>query len=132
MPSLSGSDKEKGSSEVSNEVFHSFFSVTTLQRVSVSIAVFAASACTCFVAHAQTKQFDGTAAIAAGSINPPDPVEGCNKAKRDAEDKASKAGTKGFVSWEKLSVDSDCKLTTPGARGVGYFFIFSARGNFTI
>lgn len=79
---------------------------------------------------AQTTKFEGTAAIAAGSINPPDPVEGCNKAKRDAEEKAVKAGAKGLESWDRLSVDSDCSLATPGARGVGYFFIFTARGNF--
>lgn len=82
-------------------------------------------------AQAETTKIDGIAAIAAGAINPPDPVEGCSKAKRDAEDKAVKAGTKGLVSWDKLSVDSDCKLTTPGATGVGYFYIFTARGNFT-
>ncbi len=75
-------------------------------------------------------KFEGTAAIAAGAINPPNPVEGCNKAKLDAEDKAAKAGAKGLESWDKLSVDSDCKLTAPGGTGVGYFYIFTARGNF--
>lgn len=87
---------------------------------------------TCLVAHAETTKIDGTAAMAAGSVDPPNPVEGCNKAKRDAEDKAAKAGTKGLVSWDKLSADSDCTLTTSGARGAGYFYIFTARGNFKI
>lgn len=84
----------------------------------------------CLVAHAQTKKVEGTAAIAAGSINPPNPVEGCNRAKRDAEHKAVKAGTKGLVSWDRLSVDSDCSLSTPGGTGIGYFYIFTAKGNF--
>lgn len=82
------------------------------------------------MASADTVQIEGVAAIAAGSINPPNPVEGCNKAKQDAEQKALKAGTKGLKSWEKLSVDSDCKLSTEGATGVGYFYIFKALGNF--
>lgn len=103
-----------------------------MPRTNFSLVLVAIATAACMVAHAQTQQFDGTAAVAAGSVNPPDPVEGCNKAKRDAEDKAAKAGSKGLVSWEKLSLDSDCKLTSPGAIGVGYFFIFNARGNFTI
>ena len=101
-----------------------------MQSLKVSLVFCLLAVPTCLVAQAETTKIDGTAAIAAGSINPPDPVEGCNKAKRAAEDKAVKAGTKGLVSWDKLSVDSDCTLTTPGARGVGYFYIFTARGNF--
>ncbi|MEN9865620.1 MAG: hypothetical protein RL748_1210 [Pseudomonadota bacterium] len=66
----------------------------------------------CPVANAQTSKFEGVAAIAAGSINPPDPVKGCNRAKRDAEAKAANAGNKGLVSWDRLSKDSDCSLTT--------------------
>ncbi|QBF26240.1 hypothetical protein EXN22_11255 [Pseudomonas tructae] len=83
------------------------------------------------MASADTVKFEGVAAIAAGAINPPNPVEGCNRAKRDAEQKAVKAGTKGLESWDRLSVDSDCSLSTEGATGVGYFYIFKASGNFT-
>jgi len=79
---------------------------------------------------ASTRAFEGTAVIAAGSINPPDPVEGCNRAKRDAEAKAAAAGTKRWISWDHLSVDSDCSLTPQGARGAGYYYIFTARGQF--
>ena len=82
-------------------------------------------------AQPQTYRATGTAAIAAGSINPPDPAAGCNQAKEDAKEKAAKAGFKGAVVWERLSNDSDCKLQTPGARGVGYFYIFTAIGAFS-
>jgi hypothetical protein len=82
------------------------------------------------MANAETVKFEGVAAIAGSSINPPDPVDGCNRAKRDAEAKAAKAGTKSLVSWDRLSNDSDCSLTTSGGRTTGYFFIFTARGNF--
>lgn len=102
-----------------------------MQSLNVSLVLGSFALSACLVAHAETTKIEGTAAIAAGSINPPNPVEGCNKAKRDAEEKAVKAGTKGLESWDKLSVDSDCTLSTPGGRGVGYFYIFTARGNFT-
>jgi len=98
-----------------------------MQRFQVALLLILSGLST---AQAETVKFEGTAAIAAGAINPPDPVEGCNRAKRDAESKAANSGTVSFVSWERLSVDSDCSLTAPGARGVGYFFIFTARGNF--
>jgi hypothetical protein len=81
-------------------------------------------------AHAQTYRATGTAAIAAGSINPPNPSDGCNRAKQDARNKATNAGFKGSVQWDRLSNDSDCKLETSGARGVGYFYIFTASGTF--
>ena len=79
---------------------------------------------------AETQSFEGVAALAAGSINPPNPVEGCNKAKQDAKEKAAKADYKSLVKWERLSNDSDCKLRTEGARGAGYIFIFAAKGTF--
>ncbi len=82
------------------------------------------------VANAQTSKFEGVAAIAAGSINPPNPVDGCNRAKRDAEAKAVNAGTKALVSWDRLSTDNDCSLTTSTAGSAGTYFIFTARGNF--
>ncbi|MFC8752889.1 hypothetical protein ACN429_06635 [Pseudomonas oryzihabitans] len=92
--------------------------------------VLALTVCTIPMASADTLQFEGVAAFAAGSINPPNPVEGCNKAKRDAEQKAVKAGTKGLSSWDRLSFDSDCSLSTEGKTGLGYFYIFKARGHF--
>ena len=101
-----------------------------MKRLNRSFLVVCVGMAACCVANAQTKKIEGTAAIAAGSINPPNPVEGCNRAKRDAEDKAVKAGTKGLVSWDRLSVDSDCSLSTPGGTGIGYFYIFTAKGNF--
>ncbi len=39
------------------------------------------------MASADTLKFEGVAAIAAGALNPPNPVEGCNRAKQDAEQK---------------------------------------------
>lgn len=77
-----------------------------------------------------TYKVDGVAAIAAGSINPPNPVDGCNRAKQDAVTKAANAGFHGSVTWEHLSTDSDCRLQTQGARGAGYFYIFTATGTF--
>lgn len=81
-------------------------------------------------AQAQTYRATGTSAIAAGSINPPNPIDGCNRAKQDATNKAASAGFKGNVAWDRLSIDSDCKLQTPGVRGTGYFYIFTAIGTF--
>lgn len=102
-----------------------------MRSLKTGLALGSVSILFSFVAQAETTKIDGIATIAAGSINPPDPVEGCNKAKRNAEEKAVQVGTKGLVSWDKLSIDSDCSLSTSGARGVGYFYIFTARGNFT-
>jgi hypothetical protein len=100
-------------------------------KVCIIVAgVFAAMPSATALAQDQSYQVDGVAAIAAGSINPPDPVAGCNQAKQDAQNKATKAGYNGRVVWSHLSNDSDCKLSTPGARGVGYFYIFTATGTF--
>ena len=80
---------------------------------------------------ADSFEAEGTAVKAAGSINPPNPIEYCDKAKADAKSKAAAAGFKGRVEWQHLSVDSDCKLTTstPSA-GTATFFIFTAKGKF--
>jgi hypothetical protein len=75
-------------------------------------------------------QADGVAVMAAGSLNPPDPVEGCNRAKQDARNKAAAAGFAGAATWKRLSNDSDCKLDTQGGTTTGYFYIFSASGTF--
>jgi len=96
------------------------------------LALAASNVFTLTAALAATQQFEGTGVIAGASIDPPDPIEGCNRAKQDAEDKAAKAGTKGRASWERLSVDSDCKLSTTKVGRIGTYFIFTARGNFTI
>lgn len=56
---------------------------------------------------------------AAGSINPPDSVDAWNRAKQDATAKVATAGYKGRTEWDKLSTDSDCKLTTQGAGSAG-------------
>ena len=85
---------------------------------------------TTLLAQAATYQATGTAAIAGASINPPDPVDGCNRAKQDATKKAATAGYSGHVEWDHLSVDSDCKLKTSGAASTGFFFIFTASGKF--
>jgi hypothetical protein len=82
------------------------------------------------LAQTQTYPATGTAAIAASSVNPPDPIVGCNQAKQDATKRAAKAGFNGRVVWDRLSNDSDCKLQTSGARGTGYFYIFTASGKF--
>ena len=76
-------------------------------------------------------QAEGVTAIAAGSINPPNPVAACEGAKKNASDKAIGAGFPKLVEWSRLSNDSDCSLQTQGARGAGYLYIFTAKGKFT-
>lgn len=77
-----------------------------------------------------TRTFEGVEAVAAASINPPNPVTSCENAKQDARVKAQNAGYTRLVSWARQSNDSDCQLTTQGKPGVSYFFIFTAKGNF--
>lgn len=80
---------------------------------------------------AETQSFEGVAVIAGASINPPNPVQGCLRAKEDARKKAEAAGFKGTpLKWDRLSNDSDCSLRTEGGR-TGYFYIFIARGMFS-
>ena len=67
---------------------------------------------------------------AASSINPPDPIESCDKAKKEATQIAANKGYKGKVEWKRLSVDSDCKLDTQGAGRLGFYYIFTATGVF--
>lgn len=84
-----------------------------------------------FPAYAQnTFSVEGRAVKAAGSLNPPDPIETCNAAKRDAEQKAAQAGSIGLVKWDRLSNDSDCRLETQQAGSLGSYYIFTARGVF--
>ena len=80
---------------------------------------------------AETRSVEGVAAIAGGSLNPPSPVDGCNKAKQDAVQKASIAGFKNLVKWDRLSTDSDCKLTTTSAGSAGFYYIFTVKGVFS-
>jgi hypothetical protein len=71
-------------------------SVILIHRKLLAVAVIVLAVSP--VANAQNSKYEGVAAIEAASINPPNPVDGCDRAKRDAEAKAVKAGTKGLVS----------------------------------
>lgn len=79
---------------------------------------------------AKTTKVEGRAVKAAGAINPPDPVAWCKRAKDAAWQNAINQGLGPVETWDHLSVDSDCKLTTSGAARMGYYYIFTARGNF--
>jgi hypothetical protein len=81
------------------------------------------------LAQTQTYRAEGVKTVGAGAINPPNPRDTCNLAKKAATDKAASAGFKGRVEWDHLSTDSDCKLSTTGA-GIGYYYIFTAKGTF--
>jgi hypothetical protein len=109
--------KKKGTSE------------RVLLRFSVAFGCAAAIAAGMPSAQAQSLEFEGVAAIAAASINPPNPIDGCNRAKEDAKTKAASAGYKGKVDWVRLSNDSDCHLDTKGG-APGTYFIFTAKGRF--
>jgi len=98
--------------------------------VAAALICLSVSVCPSLLAEATFFQVEGVGVIAAASINPPDPVEGCNKAKQNAKEKAASAGFKGRAEWDRLSRDSDCTLDTQGggSPGMGYYFIFKARG----
>ena len=66
-----------------------------------------------------TMKVEGIKTKSAGSLNPPNPTEACNEAKKNAIEKAASAGFKGKVVWDKLSGGDDCKLTTMQAGHVG-------------
>ena len=74
--------------------------------------------------------FEGVRVRFAGAINPPNPVTTCDEAKADAQTKATNAGFSGAVTWEHLSVDSDCRLSTTSAGRAGWIYTFTARGSF--
>src|SRR4051812_12770453 len=94
------------------------------------LGIFTAMSPITLLAQTQTYKATGTAAIAAPSTNPPNPIDGCNRAKQDATNRAATAGFKGRVQWDHLSNDSDCRLQTSGARTTGFYFIFTATGTF--
>ena len=49
-----------------------------------------------------------------------------------ATEKAASAGFKGKVVWDKLSTDSDCKLSTSRVGTLGYYYTFTAKGTFSL
>ena len=75
---------------------------------------------------------EATKTIGAGSLNPPNPGEACKDAKKNATEKAASAGFKGKVVWDKLSTDSDCKLSTSRVGTLGYYYTFTAKGTFSL
>lgn len=75
-----------------------------------------------------TFRAEGRYVKAAGSMNPPDPVDACNRAKKDATATAAAAGYTGRVEWDQLSTDSDCNLKTQSAGSAGTYYIFTAKG----
>jgi hypothetical protein len=101
-----------------------------MKSLSMTLLIIIATPPIALLAQTQTYRATGTAAIAGGSIDAPNPIDGCNRAKQDATKKAASAGFSRRVAWDHLSNDSDCKLQTSGARGAGYFYIFTASGTF--
>lgn len=82
------------------------------------------------MARMEPLKLEGVAVFARGSINPPSPFEGCDKAKSIAKGKAIKAGYTGRTEWDHLSRDSDCMLKTTRAGTAGYLYTFTAKGTF--
>jgi hypothetical protein len=97
----------------------------------VLASAMALSSPTTLLAEAPAKTFEATKTIGAGSLNPPNPGEACKDAKKNAIEKAASAGFKGKVVWDKLSVDSDCKLSTSHVGHIGYYYTFTAKGTFS-
>ena len=77
-----------------------------------------------------TLKVEATKTTSAGAINPPNPRDTCDLAKKAATEKAANMGFKGRVVWDHLSVDNDCKVSTTTAGHVGVFYTFTARGTF--
>jgi hypothetical protein len=100
-------------------------------KIIVMTALGIAVALSPLAALGQTKSFSAGVAIFGASLNPPNPIEGCDKAKKAATENAAKAGFKGAVTWDHLSTDSDCKLTTHRAGNAGVSFVFTATGKFS-
>jgi hypothetical protein len=94
------------------------------------LAIVTAMSPTTLVAQTQTYRAEGVKTVGAGAINPPNPRDTCDLAKKAATDKAASAGFKGRVEWDHLSTDSDCKVSTTRAGSVGVFYIFTAKGTF--
>jgi hypothetical protein len=79
-----------------------------------------------------TIKVEGIKTKAAGSLNPPNPTETCNEAKKNAIEKAASAGFRGKVVWDKLSGGDECKISTTQAGHVGWFYTFTAKGTFSL
>jgi hypothetical protein len=75
---------------------------------------------------------EGVKSSGAGSWNPPNPKDLCDGAKKNAIEKAASAGFKGKVLWDHLSSDSDCQLKTTKAGSIGWFYIMTAKGTFSL
>jgi hypothetical protein len=97
----------------------------------VLASAMALSSPTRLLAEAPAKTFEATKTIGAGSLNPPNPGEACKDAKKNTIEKAASAGFKGKVVWDKLSADSDCKLSTSHVGHIGYYYTFTAKGTFS-
>jgi len=98
-----------------------------------AIAILTALSSTTLLAQTPpTIKVEATKTIGAGSLNPPNPTEACNGAKKNAIDKAASAGFKGKVVWEKLGGSDDCKLSTSQVGHIGYYYTFTAKGTFSL
>ena len=98
-----------------------------------ALAIVAAMSPTMLLAQTPpTIKVEATKTKAAGSINPPNPRDTCDEAKQNATQKAANMGFKGKVVWDRLSVDSDCKVSTTTAGTAGVFYTFTARGTFSL
>jgi len=78
-----------------------------------------------------TIKVEGIKTKAAGSLNPPNPSEACDEAKKNAIEKAASKGYKGKVVWDKLSSGDDCKISSTQAGHVGWFYTFTVTGTFS-
>ena len=97
------------------------------------IAILAAMSSTTLLAQTPaTIKVEGIKNKAAGSLNPPNPTEACNEAKKNAIEKAANAGFRGKVVWDKLSSGDDCKISTTKAGSLGYYYTFTVKGTFSL
>ena len=103
-----------------------------MKRPSVMVmALLTAMSSTTLLAQTPTQKFEATKTISGGALNPPNPREACIDAKKSVIEKAASAGYKGTVVWDKLTVDSDCKLSTTRVGHIGYYYTFTAKGTFS-
>lgn len=74
-----------------------------MHRLIMTLVLITAMSPTALLAQTSpTIKVEATKTIGAGSLNPPNPGEACNEAKKNAIDKAASAGFKGKVVWDKL------------------------------
>ncbi len=79
-----------------------------------------------------TIKVEGSKTKAAGSLNPPNPSEACDEAKKNAIEKAASVGFRGKVVWDHLSSGDDCKISTTQAGHAGWFYTFTVKGTFAL